>query len=252
MKFSPISNGYASREQDSHTMINRAYCLDKAPKDQGYSEKLWGLTSSDEPNGYSDHHPVRDNGTLAPTAALSAFAYTPYYSLQVLKGLYEEKSKTYGDYGFYDAINKKQNWYSTQYISIDQGPIVVMMENYRSELIWKLFMGVSEVKTALSKMNIGTPKYKTGFYLAIPDAKTKNYDVMKHPDLNGYPIDVFMEQADSKATLELLDANSKSVLAIPFDGKFGASKVIFNMTAGVYTLSMKSNGVEYKLNVQLR
>ena len=132
-------------------MINRAYCIDN-PKDfKGYGENAWGLTASDTYNGYAAHSPTEDNGTISPTAALSAFPYTPEYSMQALKHFYNTLGdKIWSEYGFVDAYNETQNWYASRHLAIDQGPIIVMIENYRSGLLWKLFMQAPEIARALS------------------------------------------------------------------------------------------------------
>lgn len=137
----------------NHTLINRAYCLDNPKKYKGYGENAWGLTASDTYNGYAAHSPTEDNGTITPTAALSAFPYTPAYSMQALKHFYYNMGdKIWSEYGFTDAYNESQNWYAKSHLAIDQGPIVVMIENYRSGLFWKLFMEIPEIQKGLKRL----------------------------------------------------------------------------------------------------
>jgi len=137
----------------NHTLINRAYCLDNPKKYKGYGENAWGLTASDTYNGYAAHSPSEDNGTITPTAALSAFPYTPEYSMQALKHFYYNVGdKIWSEYGFTDAYNETQNWYAKSHLAIDQGPIVVMIENYRSGLFWKLFMQIPEIQKGLKRL----------------------------------------------------------------------------------------------------
>ena len=127
-------------------------------KFKGYGENNWGLTASDTYNGYAAHSPAEDNGTITPTAALSAFPYTPEYSMQALKHFYYDLGdKIWSEYGFVDAFNETQNWYAKSHLAIDQGPIVVMIENYRSGLLWKLFMAVPEVQNGLKKLGFDAP-----------------------------------------------------------------------------------------------
>lgn len=151
----------------NHTLINRAYCIENPKNFPEYGENLWGLTASDcpvAPWNYLAHAPGgNDNGTISPTAALSSMPYTPVESMKVLKYLYREKGElVWGDYGFYDAYNPsaigKQVYKS--YLAIDQGPIVVMIENYRSGLLWKNFMKNQDVKNGLKKLNFTSSKYQ--------------------------------------------------------------------------------------------
>jgi hypothetical protein len=136
----------------NHTLINRAYCIDNPLNFTGYNENCWGLTASDDPDGYMAHEPVsgRDNGTITPTASLSSMPYTPGESINALKYLYRNLGKKiWGSMGFYDAFNQKRNWYTNSYLAIDQGPIIDMIENYRSQLLWNNFMANTEIQQAL-------------------------------------------------------------------------------------------------------
>jgi hypothetical protein len=136
----------------NHTLIHRAYCTQNPLGHAGYGPNCWGLTASDDPDGYMAHEPVqgRDNGTITPTAALSSMPYTPAESLDALKHFYRELgAKTWGWMGFYDAFNQSRNWWATSYLAIDQGPIIVMIENHRSELLWNKFMANPEIAPML-------------------------------------------------------------------------------------------------------
>ena len=119
----------------------------------GYSENCWGLTASDGNAGYSAHSPSNDRGVITPTAALSSFPYTPEESMDAMKFFYYTiGDKLWGQYGFYDAFNLTEGWYASSYLAIDQGPIVVMMENYRTGLLWNNFMAAPEVAVAMNKL----------------------------------------------------------------------------------------------------
>ena len=147
------------QQNKNHTLINHAYCIDNPKKFKGYGENCWGLTASDTYSGYDAHSPTNDHGTISPTAALSAFPYTPEFSMKVLRHFYEDMGdKIWSDYGFIDAFNESKNWYAKSYLAIDQGPEIVMIENYRSGLLWKLFMSCSEVKNGLTKLGFDTSK----------------------------------------------------------------------------------------------
>lgn len=156
--------------KDSHTnyyinnrnisLINRAWCIDNPGNHIGYSEDCWGLTASDDPLfGYMAHEPTtdRDNGTITPTAALSAFPYTPAESMPALKHFYRVLGgDIVGALGFKDAFNQSQEWVAGSYIAIDQGPIIVMIENYRSGLLWENFMGNPEIQPMLNAIGFVT------------------------------------------------------------------------------------------------
>jgi hypothetical protein len=141
-----------------HTLINHAYCVDNPKKYKGYGPDCWGLTASDNYEGYSAQDPTNDLGVITPTAALSAFPYTPEYSMQALRHFYYDLGdKIWGQYGFTDAFSESHNWYATEYLAIDEGPIVSMIENYRTGLLWKLFMSCPEVKGGLKKLGFESP-----------------------------------------------------------------------------------------------
>lgn len=145
----------------NHTLINREHCIRNPKKFRGYSENCWGLTASDTYNGYDAHSPNNDNGTITPTAALSAFPYTPEYSMKALKHFYYDLGdKLWSEYGFVDAFNETQNWVAHSHLAIDQGPIVAMIENYRSGLLWKLFMSCPEIQRGLKKLGFTSPQIK--------------------------------------------------------------------------------------------
>lgn len=141
-------------EQDvNESLINHAYCKANPKNFIGYSNQCWGLTASDNPWGYSAHSPTNDLGVISPTAAVSALPYTPIQSMDAIRFFYYKLGdKLWGDYGFYDAFDMTENWWSSSYISIDQGPEICMIENYRTALLWNLFMSAPEVPPALTKL----------------------------------------------------------------------------------------------------
>ncbi len=133
----------------NETLVNRAYCIDNPKKFAGYNKDCWGLTASYSIPSvyYLAHEPGNDNGTIAPTAALSAMPYTPDESLSALKYFYRTYgTDLWGDFGFKDAFNITKLWFSDGYLAIDQGPIICMIENYRSQLLWNYFMSSPELK----------------------------------------------------------------------------------------------------------
>ncbi len=137
----------------AHSLINYEYCKTNPKGYKGYSENSWGLTASDNNTGYSAHSPTNDLGFIAPTAALSSFPYTPVESRKALEYFYyQQNDKLWGEYGFYDAFSEQYNWVADGYLAIDQGPIIAMIENYRTQLLWSLFMQDQEIKVGLTKL----------------------------------------------------------------------------------------------------
>ena len=136
--------------------INLRYCIDNPQGYVGYGEDFWGLTACDGPWRYHAHEPVthQDDGTIAPTGALASMPYVPEASLRALRKMYREYGQyLWGPYGFYDAYNPTLNWVSPIYMGLNQGPSVVMIENYRTGKIWECFMSHPDVQTGLDKLN---------------------------------------------------------------------------------------------------
>lgn len=137
----------------NQTLINYQYCVENPKNFKGYGPDSWGLTASYSVNFYDAHQPSNDKGVISPTAALSSFPYTPNQSMRAMRYFYEKLGdKLWGKYGFYDAFSETENWYPQKYLAIDQGPIIVMMENYRTGLLWNLFMSCPEVQNGLDKL----------------------------------------------------------------------------------------------------
>lgn len=145
------------QQNRSHTLINRAYCIANPNGFTGYGARCWGLTACDGDAGYGAFCPRRDRGVIAPTAALSAMPYTPEESMHALRYFHEVLGhRLWGRYGFFDAFNLSRNWFSDSNLAIDQAPIVVMIENYRSGLLWDLFMSCDEIRSALRALDFSS------------------------------------------------------------------------------------------------
>jgi len=141
------------------SLINRAYCIDNPEGHAGYSELVWGLTASDNPWGYyaQEPRPEHDNGTITPTAAISAMPYTPEESIATLKHFYHEYSdRLWGEFGFHDAFNLDENWFAHSFLAIDQGTIVPMIENHLTQLCWNVFMSNEEIPAMLDSIGFVT------------------------------------------------------------------------------------------------
>jgi hypothetical protein len=149
-------------ENNRHiALINRAYCIANPKHFQGYGPNAWGLTASDGPQGYVPHAPDNrsDDGTLTLTGALASFPYTPADSMAALKHYYRDLGAQLWDiYGPRDAYNPEQNWVSPIYMVLNQAPSVVMVENYRSGLVWNNFMANPEIGVMLHKLDAVTGK----------------------------------------------------------------------------------------------
>ena len=136
----------------NHALSDYKYCLANPKGYKGYGKDCWGLTASYSTAGYSAHCPTNDLGVITPTAALSSFPYTPEESMAALKGFYAKGSWIWGKYGFYDAFSENAKWTKPRYLAIDQCTIAPMIENYRTRLLWDLFMSCEEVQQGLAKL----------------------------------------------------------------------------------------------------
>ncbi len=142
-------------ENRNQTLINWKWCSENPDSYKGYSEKCWGLTASYSVSGYAAHAPGEKNdlGVISPTAAISSIPYTPGQSMDAIRYFYNNLGdRIWGKYGFYDAFSEQNNWYPERYLAIDQGPAVVMIENYRSGLLWDLFMKSPDIRNGLNKL----------------------------------------------------------------------------------------------------
>jgi hypothetical protein len=155
-----LADRYADYWQQnvSHVRINLEHCLRNPGGFKGYGADCWGLTASDNHQGYSAHAPDNDQGVISPTAALSSFPYTPAESMRALRHFYDVLGdRIWSEYGFVDAFSETHDWYGTSHLAIDQGPIVVMIENHRTGLLWSLFMSCREIQDGLRKLGFESP-----------------------------------------------------------------------------------------------
>jgi hypothetical protein len=239
----------------NHTLIHRAYCIQNTMNHTGYGPNCWGLTASDDPGGYTVHEPTssRDNGTITPTAALSSMPYTPVESLGALKHFYRELgAKTWGWMGFYDAFNQRQNWWANSYLAIDQGPIIVMIENSRSQLLWNNFMANPEIGPMLEAIgftydpNAINEFIKKGEYklypnpasyelvnllinvnstgtisISVSDLTGRTISELQYTATSTGPLEIHIETANLKTGIYMVNFKS-------FDGEAGSLKLLIN------------------------
>jgi exo beta-1,2-glucooligosaccharide sophorohydrolase (non-reducing end) len=237
------ANYYVNNQ--NHTLINRAYCIANPLGFTGYNENCWGLTASDDPDGYLAHEPVagRDNGTITPTASLSSMPYTPVESMNAFKYLYRNLGKNiWGPMGFYDAFNQDRNWYATSYLAIDQGPIIGMIENYRSQLLWNNFMANPEIQQALDAIGF-TDDVTTG----IPNIG-RNTDLVAMPNpMHQQGTIQFNLDSPQPVSLYLQDLSGRTV-SVLFQDRYslqGINRVpveIQGIEPGIYVLKLVTSG----------
>jgi hypothetical protein len=155
-----LTDAYANywTQDTAHARINYLYCVNNPQHYYGYSSSCWGLTASDIQGGYDASSPTEDNGVIAPTAAISSLPYTPTESMNAIRFFYYKLGdKIWGQYGFTDAFNLTNIWVDADCLAIDQGPEIVMIENYRSGFLWNLFMSCPEVKRGMTNLGFASP-----------------------------------------------------------------------------------------------
>ncbi len=248
------------KQNVDHTMINRNYCLVDAPVQYKYDENNWGLTACNDGKppftNYMARSPLNDDGVIAPTAALGSFPYTPFYSTQVLLQL-AKNGLTVGTFGFVDAYCLQTNTSNNKNLAIDEGPIVVMMENYRSGLIWDLMMKNEHVKAGLHLAGVkDNPDYLEGFNLAVVNTATKEYDMMRHPDREVYELN-YVITSSGNTHFTITDNSNTIISDTTLNAGMGENTFAFNSSRIVngkpYTIKMKSpDGKEFVLLARLR
>ncbi len=146
------------RQNVQHVLINYEHCARNPHGHKGYGPSCWGLSASDDPAGYRTHAPDHDNGVISPTAALSSFPYAPEQAMRALRHFHDDLGeRIWGRFGFVDAFSEGHGWRAESYLAIDQGPIVAMIENHRSELLWNLFMADPDVRRGLARLGFKSP-----------------------------------------------------------------------------------------------
>ena len=146
------------------TKANRQYCIDNADKFKTYGANSWGLTACVGPKGYCGFGAkpcdvdlnVENDGTIAPCGAIGSIVFTPKESIKAMEYYYNNFPKLWGKYGFKDAYNleKEKPWFAKEYIGIDKGIEITMIENYLTGGIWKYFMKNKYVREGLKKLGL--------------------------------------------------------------------------------------------------
>jgi hypothetical protein len=240
----------------NHTLIHRAYSIHNPQNHTGYGPNCWGLTASDDPDGYTVHEPGagRDNGTITPTAALSSMPYTPQESMDALKHFYRELGdKTWGWMGFYDAFNQKRNWWATSYLAIDQGPIIGMIENHRSGLLWDNFMANPEIAPMLSSIGF----VPDPFDLEEISTTQHGFSIFPNPSVNGYTTLSIITSSSENINISVTDLTGKTVkqisgISVSMPGEYSININTSELPKGMYLISTSGtkNHITKKLFIQ--
>jgi hypothetical protein len=237
----------------NHTLINREYCIDNPQNYEGYSEDSWGLTASDDPFGYLAHEPSpnRDNGTISPTAAISSMPFTPDLSIAAMKHFYRNLGdKIWGEYGFFDAFNIRENWYAKSFLAIDQGPIIGMIENYRSQLLWDCFMSNEEILIGLDAIGFEPDSS----IVSLDDLPDQNFDFKVYPNPATEKVDIlFSLKEKSTVSIDLLDIYGKRIKRVKNKDVLSPginieTLDVSDLLSGAYVLRLKSN-IEFKTKI---
>jgi hypothetical protein len=207
--FRHITDGYMSGRGINYfensrraTLAQRSYCIANPGGFMGYSSNNWGLTACDGPGfgpyaGYSARGAPpaeNDDGTIAPTAPGGSLPFAAEVCLPALRNMYNQfLTNIWTVYGFRDAFNLSANWWDTDVLGIDQGPILLMAENYRSQNVWRTFMRNAEIQRGLqsagfTNLNFVPLKIQRGapsgsMILTWPSASPRSYQVEYSPDL---------------------------------------------------------------------
>jgi hypothetical protein len=232
-----------------HTLINRAYCIDNPENHKGYSDVSWGLTASDDPWGYLAHEPTpnRDNGTITPTAALSSMPYTPDYSMAALKHFYRNLgAEIWGKYGFYDAFNMDEDWVASSYLAIDQGPIIVMIENHRSGLLWECFMANDEIQEVLEKLEF-EPDSTISSGIEEFTVGNAEFKVFPNPAADKVFVEMKLLKPIETIQVDLLDVAGRLLkealyLNNPDSGTYNFEIDVSDLVKGIYLLRLQVPG----------
>ena len=212
------------------TLAQRAYCIANPLGRIGYSSNVWGLTACDGPTGYAARGAPpaeNDDGTIAPTAAGGSMAFTPEFSLPTLRYFYTQyRPRIWTAYGFRDAFNLGAQWYGSDELGIDQGPIVIMIENYRTQRVWRLFLRNEEVQRGLRRAGFVSLSFispslqalaaQSAFSLAWDAAAGRSYQVEYSPDLNTWFASPTGEVLAAGSTANWTDTGPPATAAMPF------------------------------------
>jgi hypothetical protein len=219
----------------NHALVQVDYCAANPLGHTGYSATSWGLTASDDPWGYLAHEPFsRDNGTLTPTAALGSMPYAPVQALAAARHFYEDYGAAlWSFYGFRDAFHPGVGWTASDHIAIDQGPIVLMIENHRSGLLWNRFMSSPEIGPMLAAIGFVQDSSTTTDTPLASAVSTLRLAVAPNPAAGAMVFTLELPAA-AEAKLEVFDLSGRRVARVHRQ----------RLDAGRHTLRWNGRGVE--------
>lgn len=236
------------QEHVNTARIHHAYAVDNPLNHSGYGEGNWGLTASDDPDGYTAHQPLfNDNGTISPTASLASFPYTPEESMKALDYFYRERGQDlFGRFGFYDAFNDNRDWVQQAYIGIDQGPILLMIENYRSALLWELVMKDPDVRSGLDLLGFQYQTVSTetavesgGRFTLFPNPARERFSLLMPEELKGKNVQLKIYGTDGS----LLQA--EEIASAPGEVTVNTSM----LKKGLYLVQVLGEGICYSMKL---
>ncbi|MCS6930490.1 MAG: T9SS type A sorting domain-containing protein [Saprospiraceae bacterium] len=213
----------------NHALIQWEYAKLNPKKFTGYGAECWGLTACDAPNGYFAFDIANDQGTIAPTAALASMPYVPEQSMAALRYFYRQLGeRLWGICGFYDAFNLTQNWFANSYLAIDQGPIVAMIENHRTGLLWRLFMKNPEIEPAL--LACGFKRDTIASSAPMPSTSEVSCAIFPNPANRGVLWLHIEVPEEMSYRVELLDALGKRPSLVLQQGRLSAGENLFSVS----------------------
>jgi hypothetical protein len=228
------------------TLAQHAYCIDNPENWTGYSEVLWGITASDVPGGYLARGAppeMNDNGTIAPTAAASSIAFTPEIVIPTLHNMFDNWPALWTAYGFRDAFNPHVNWYGAHVLGIDQGPIILMIENYRTVNVWRRVMRNPWIQSGLTR---------AGFTTTVgvePDGSVPGLELASawpNPMRRQASVRYRLPHA-GKAELTMLDLAGRELRVLDRDFREAGDHIVsvstHGLPRGVYFLHLRWNGL---------
>jgi hypothetical protein len=232
------------------TLAQRAYAVANPLGRGGYCDSLWGLTASDVPppvgyNARGAPPSMNDDGTITPTAAGGSIAFAPEACIPVLRNLYDNWHLIWGAYGFLDAFNLTNIWLDSDFLGIDQGPFVLMIENYRNNAVWTRFMRNADIQTGLTRAGF------VPFSDAVADLPPRGAGVVLAPvspnPSRGAATMRFLLPEPARVSLCVIDVSGRQVARL-VDGPVAAGEHavrldVAALPAGVYHAVLRTDGI---------
>jgi hypothetical protein len=229
------------------TLAQHAYCVANPGGFVGYGDSLWGITASDVQGGYSARGappPQDDDGTLVPTAPISSLPFAPEIVIPTIRNMWNAyHSQLWMQYGFRDAFNLTINWWDSDVIGIDQGPIIIMIENYRNGSVWNRFMQNADIQRGLKRVGFqSTSSVEEKEKLPLSFSLFQNYP---NP-FNGETMITYSLPSAGYTRLAVYDELGREICFIKNENALsGINSVSFrseNLASGVYQYRLDWEG----------